>query len=275
MDRYIGIDLGGTKVRAGLVASSGRILKEKRILLSDPANDRITLKEIECLIDTFISPTVCSIGIGIPAIPDGIPGRSTTLDSPNLKLIEHVDLRAVLKKKYRRPVLLDNDANCFIIGEHRHGSAKRCRDCVGLTLGTGIGCGILLDGKIRRGASRHCGEIFDMALQDGRRILEDIVSTRFIAGRSGTDNARDAARKARAGNRKALRAWQEYGRMAGWIINMLQRVIDPEAYVLGGSISRSYRLFRKSLKETAGKTAPILVSTSTEESTVIGAALQK
>jgi glucokinase len=192
-----------------------------------------------------------------------------------LKLLEHRDIKEYIENKYRIPVRLENDANCFIVGEHICGAGKNYSDCVGLTLGTGIGCGIILDGQLRRGSTWHCGEIFDIKLGNNL-VLEDILSARYITEQTGTVDAKESAYLANSGDKKSISVWNEYGKWLGWIISVINRVIDPEIFILGGSLSLSYNLFYKEMRRNIDNIkTKIVVSKLKEKSAVIGASLIK
>jgi len=272
MTPRIGVDLGGTKVRAALV-SAGILFSERRIF-EDPMNDAHVLSTIEEAIRAVLLKAeggpIEGIGIGIPAIPDGPPGQATTLVAPNLPVLERCDIKQHLEATFGLRVEMENDANCFIAGEHRFGAARGVSDCIGLTLGTGIGCGIVLQGKVRRGATWHCGELWDLPLDNGQG-LEEVLSGAGIARRAGASSAAEAAQAARQGDPDALAAWQEYGHRLGWLLAVLQRIIDPELFVLGGSIRESLDLFEEPMRAAAGVCAPIAMAELGETAVILGA----
>ncbi len=269
---YIGVDLGGSKVSVGLVHCNGSVVRYKRKKFNNK-NDREILLIIESCINSLMTKKVKSIGIGIPAIATTVSDKFTSEYSPNLELLERMDIKEYFKKKKFKSVYLENDANCFIIGEHKYGSAKGYSDCVGLTLGSGIGCGIIIGNKIRHGAYNQCGEILDITTCDG--ILEDTLSARFISRNAGTSNAEEAAYLAQKGNKKAILSWKEYGKKLGWLISIIKRVIDPEIFILGGSISNSYNLFKNEMLKTANNKTPKVISKLKEKAAIIGAAFLK
>ncbi|MCC6443921.1 MAG: ROK family protein [Armatimonadetes bacterium] len=270
----IGVDLGGTKVRSALV-SAGILFTERRVF-PDPMNDSEVLQIIEEVIRAVVEKAegaaIGGIGMGIPAIPDGVKGQSTTLVAPNLPVLLRCDLKAHLESIFGMHVEMENDANCFIAGEHHFGAARGISGCIGLTLGTGIGLGILLEGRVRRGATWHCGEIWDVPLDDGR-YLEDVLSGAGVARRAGTASAAKAALSARQGNANARTAWTEYGHRLGWLLAFLQRVIDPQCYVLGGSIRDSLDLFEADMRKAAGPLAPIKMAELGESAVILGATI--
>jgi len=269
MKKYIGIDIGGTKAAAGIVTGAGKLLKENIFFFKDNNDHAGVLKTIEEAINSLMHKEILGLGVGIPAVPDGKPGKNTSIFSNNQHFLEYIDLAKYLERKYSLPVIIDNDANCFIKGEHKAGAAKGYRDCVGITLGTGLGCGIVLNNNIRKGKTLQCGEIYRLKIKD--RILDNFVSGNIIAKYSGTKNAKEACELAIKGNKRAIRAFNEYGRWAGLVINAIQLLLDPEIFVLGGSVSNAHKLFFGELKKAAGKTAPVVISKLKHKAAIIGA----
>jgi len=275
LDCTIGVDLGGTKVTAGLV-SAGEVLARERRLLPVGAEDPPILAQIESCIAVIVTAAagfrmeVGAIGVGIPAVADGAPGQASTRDCPTLPLLERCDLARAIERRFSRSVAVGNDANCFALGEALAGAGRGHRDLVGLTLGTGIGCGLVLDGKIHAGSRASAGEIWNLPMPGGG-ILEDTLSGAGVARQAGAASALKAAEAARGGDARAREAWRQYGWTLALAIGWIERLVDPELFVLGGSIAAAADVFLPGLNEQApGR--PVLISKLGEDAALIGAA---
>ncbi len=132
----VAVDLGGTNIRAGRI-EDGRIVihKDTRLLNKDVLEK--TLEQLAGLIESVLAPGVKGIGIGVPSVVDIATG--TVFDVTNIPSWKRVELKPILEKRFGLPVQVNNDVNCFILGEHRFGSARGFSSAVGLAMGTGLG----------------------------------------------------------------------------------------------------------------------------------------
>ena len=151
-----------------------------------------------------------------------------------------------MSREFGLPVALNNDANCLILGEARFGAGRGKQRIAGFTLGTGIGCALVFDGKIWNGATGTAGEIWCSPYADG--IIEDFISGHGVANIYRSVSGKEASsldvfRLAEQGDQEALTTWETFGRHLAvplaWTINL----IDPETVILGGSIAAAYRYF--------------------------------
>lgn len=160
----IGIDLGGTKTAVGVINLDGKILKKKKELTQKFAGKEGIIKQVLRLTEEvscgYISD-VFGMGIGAPSPQD--KKRGILLPTPNLPNLE-VPLIEPLVKRFKIPAYLENDANAAALGELLFGAGKRCKDIVYLTISTGIGGGIIIDGKLYTGANNNAGEIGHMVI---------------------------------------------------------------------------------------------------------------
>lgn len=159
---YIGVDLGGTNIAAGIVSEEGKLIRKKSIPTLRQRDYTEILKDmgklcLDILKDEGISlQEVHSIGVGSPGTPD--PENGILVYSNNL-VFRNVPIRAELQKYIHLPVYLENDANCAALGEAIAGAAKGYKNSVTITLGTGVGSGIVIDGKIFSGSYYGGAEI--------------------------------------------------------------------------------------------------------------------
>ena len=179
----IGVDLGGTNVRAGLV-KDGRIVR----LLSEPCKaDRPegeVVDHIASLIGKLITPDVARIGIGVPSVVDA--ARGIVYNVVGIPSWREVYLKDLLEKRFGVPVYVNNDCNCFALGVSRFGEASAYSDVVCVALGTGVGAGIVIGGELYCGHDTGAGEIGSIPYLD--RDYEYYCSSRFFVGRGDDDS---------------------------------------------------------------------------------------
>lgn len=239
-DMTIAIDLGGTKIRAGLVerGSVSHILY-RECKAGGSEND--VLGQLCGMIDELISPDVRAIGIGVPSVVDAEKG--IVYDVVAIPSWKEVHLKEILEAKYGIPVSVDNDCNCFALGVARHGEAAPFSDSVCITLGTGVGSGIIIGGKLYRGSNTGAGEIGGLPYLD--KDYEYYCSSRYFEGLGTT--GKDAAEAASRGESGALAIMDAFGAHVGKLMCLVMFAYDPEAIVLGGSISKAFPYFSEAM----------------------------
>jgi glucokinase len=163
----LAVDLGGTKLAVAILSEEGKILQKKVTVLDNLRGDEVG----RLITDNIISMVIAgesaglkteSVGISVPGISHFTTG---TVWAPNIAEWEEYPLLAEVRKVFDLPVTIDSDRACYILGELWKGNAKGCRDAIFLSVGTGIGAGILINGEILRGSSDIAGCIGWMALQ--------------------------------------------------------------------------------------------------------------
>ena len=243
----IGVDLGGTNVRAGLVKagrSAGQLAGLEKRPIRAQGTEKEVLEDLFAVIDPLFSRGVKGIGIGVPSLVDKEKG-GVILDTVNIPSWKKVALRKILEKRYRVPVRIDNDANCFALAEARFGAGRGCDNFVGLILGTGVGAGIIANGRLVSGAFCGAGEFGTIPYRDG--ILENYASGQFFR-RFGRDGAEVAALAAK-GDPEAARLFGELGVHIGHAVQLVLYALAPERIVLGGSVGGALPLYREALGE--------------------------
>ncbi len=284
MDKaVIGVDIGGTNLRAAAIDRNGEILNRK----SRPSDAK---KGIEYVMGNLISlltdiveyQSVSGIGIGIPGIIDTEKGILT--QAPNISEVKNYPVKEKLIHELGSAinVTLENDANCAALGEWWLGAGKDTNSMINLTLGTGLGGGIILDGKLWRGVNGMGGEIGHMTIDpDGPRCncgnfgcLESFASAEAIRRmvREGLRNKNlnsilrediknrrihdipeIVSRAARIGDKFSLEIWTSFGRALGIAIANLTNLLNVEMIVLGGGLSNSWGLFIETASTEAKK----------------------
>lgn len=243
MNMKIGVDLGGTNIRAGLMDGTELIRKEK---VSCPAqgSESEVIEAVAGLIGKLVSEDVDAIGIGVPSVVDTAKG--IVYNVANIPSWVEVHLKDILEERFDIPVFINNDSNCFTLGESRFGAGKEYKDMVGVTLGTGVGSGIMIGGHLYEGRNAGAGEIGCLAYLD--KDFESYCSTPFFVSHN-TSGAGLAAR-AEAGEEEAIALWDEFGGHIGELVKAILFAYDPEAIVFGGGIAAGHPHFEKAMRRT-------------------------
>jgi len=233
----IGVDLGGTKIKAG-VELNGSVIKQETTLLREKDSLSSTLQQLIDLIKPLMAYSVSSIGIGVPSVVDTEKG--IVYDVANIPSWKKVELKAILQEEFNVPVFVNNDVNCFALGECRFGVAKGFRSVVGVTTGTGLGSGIVIDDELYTGSNCGAGEIGLLPYLD--KNIEYYASNNFFEAVHGI-TALEANQAAIAGDTHAIGLWEKFGIHLGVALKAVMYVYDPEAIVLGGSLAKAYPFF--------------------------------
>jgi glucokinase len=240
----VGVDLGGTNVRAGLVAD-GRIQDVRSVPVRGQGSEQDVLEDLFRAVDGVMRDDVAGIGAGVPSVIDLKTG--TVYDVQNIRSWKKVPLKARLEERYRRPAYVNNDANAFAAGEKIFGKIGPYDSAVGLIVGTGLGAGIIANGRLYSGVNCGAGEFGMLPYLD--RNFEAYASGQFFERVHGT-SGRELAARAERGDGPALAIFAEFGRHVGEAVKAICYAVDPEIIVLGGSVSRSYRFFRDAVWDT-------------------------
>ena len=261
----IGVDLGGTKIAAGIVDGTGRLI-ERAELPSDIDEPDSVAAQVAELVDKLGPQSVTGLGIGAAGIVDHATGHY--LYGPNTGLRE-VQLDALISEKVGLTVRVDNDANCAAWAEHRFGVGRGTQHFLCITLGTGIGGGLVLDGRPYRGAHggaaeighmivdpdgpmcgcgrRGCWEQYASGLALERSALVELsghadssLRNELHAGRVRGRAITDAARK---GDAFAIELVENVARWVGWGLGSLVNILEPERIAIAGGIAEDWDLF--------------------------------
>lgn len=242
--KVIGVDLGGTNFKAGLV-NEGNIITEAYNSVHRECSKSELIQTLFKTIDEVISKDVTGIGVGVPGVVDSDEG--IIYDILNLPMWREVPLRDLLEQRYNIPVFINNDANCFAIGEKIYGKGKPYSNFVGLSIGTGLGMGVIINNKIYNGVFCGAGEIGMVSYKDS--IVEYYASSLFFE-REYQQNPKELSDLAFQGDKEALKIFSEFGVHLGNAIKNILYMYAPEAIIIGGSISKSLDLFKQSMEET-------------------------
>ena len=277
----IGVDFGGTSVKVGLVAPTGRIAAVRLLPTRQLRTPERFVDGIAGAVASLIGRTgthanrLAGVGVGAPGPVDAEDGVIHSM--VNVPGWRRVPLGPMLTRRLGRRCFVDNDANCYALAEWRLGAGRGADHLVCLTLGTGVGGGLILNGSLYRGASGAAGELGHMAVDPhgprcgcGRRgCLESLVGTaaivrlgrtalrrgaqplgRLVREANGRLMPRLVGRSARAGDPRSRQVWREVGRRLGIGVANLVNLFNPERIIIGGGIANNWALFAPALRAT-------------------------
>ena len=251
MEKFLGIDIGGTKCAVVLGDKEGNVLQKIKFDTTDFEN---TLNSILLSADKLIIDEVLAIGVscGGPLSSK----RGIIMSPPNLPGWDNVPIVDILEKRYGVPSFLKNDADACAIAEWKWGSAKGYDNAIFLTFGTGMGAGLILNGKPYSGACDMAGEVGHIRLyQDGHvgygkaGSFEGYCSGGGIS-QYGLGSAKELADAARKGDKVAIYTYYEIGKNLGKGIAYLVDILNPEVIVIGSIFTRAQDLLYKGMEET-------------------------
>lgn len=287
----IGVDLGGTKIAAGIVDREGRVLERTERPTPVGSQDEL-VAALDAAVEELRTERVGALGFGVPSAVDQRSG--VAVSSVNIPLAG-LPLRDRMRERHGLPVAIENDATAAAVGEWRAGAGRGRRDLVMLTLGTGVGGGVIVDGRPLRGASGAAGELGHVVVEHDGRPCQGTCTGRghlesYATGLAAGDAARaafgpdatsrDLIERAQAGEPRAVEILAEIGRRLGSAIGSLVNVFDPEVVVLGGGFGLAAADFldgpaREVLRREAlppGQGTPIVRAELGAEAGLVGAA---
>jgi glucokinase len=239
--KILGLDIGGTSIRAGVLIN-GDLLDIQSIPTPADESQEMILSTIIDFIASYLQYNFQAIGIGIPGLIDTQEG--VVLNLANIPSFKEVQLKSILEKKFLKPVFINNDANCFALGVSKFGEGRNYNNIVGITLGTGLGTGIIINKQLYCGTVCAAGEWCAVPYLDS--TFEDYCSGKFFLNHYNK-KARSLAKRAAEGDPIALQAFDEFGGHLGELIKNILYVLAPQAVVLGGSIRKAFPYFEKSM----------------------------
>jgi len=250
-----GVDIGGTKVRIGLVGEDGELLllMDKIAMTKFEKGDELMLviaNKIKAQVAEHSDYELIGVGVGAPGPLNDT--HDSVMETPNTPIIQNYPLVARLQAHFDVPIKMNNDANVFVLGEAISGAGKGEALVYGITLGTGYGHGFVWDGRILSGAHGTATEYGVAPYNDG--TFEDYAcgpalerNYESIAGESRT--GLQIFRLAQEGNANALAAWSLLGRSVGHSLVYVTHLLDPGIIVVGGSLAAGFEFFIDSLRE--------------------------
>jgi len=257
---FIGIDIGGTNLRGALISSGGEVLQRFRMLSMihegrEPFLDRLQ-QGVSGLMATADAHglSVGGVGVGVPGLIDR---HGVVHSSVNMPALEGLGLREQLESQLKLPVRCANDANLIALGEARYGAGQGLDSMMVITIGTGLGSGLILNRRLWEGSNGFAAEFGHVTVEPegfpcpcgNRGCLEQYVSATALRRLSGGLEAAELAQLAREGDHDAHQLFCQLGRHLGIAVAGLLNVLNLDGIVIGGGVSASFDLFQVPLVE--------------------------
>jgi glucokinase len=272
MKNIIGIDLGGTNLKIGLLDQGCHIryraaLSTKRFTRKNDLIIAITDSIRRIIKDKNLKKSeIQGIGLGLPGPIDVQKGIVHFF--PNIPGWKEVRLKGILQKRLGLPVYLDNDANLMALAEFHRGAARKVKNAVCLTLGTGVGGGVIIDAKLYRGSTFNAGEIGHIPINEdgprcncaGKACLEAYVGNKPILKKARQVFGRNISLEevsalARRKNKRAIKIWQDAGRRLGIALSGVVNLVNPDVIVIGGGVAAAGEILFRNIRSTIARRA--------------------
>jgi len=268
----IAIDLGGTNLKIALLDLSYKI-RDKQVLSTKAFTKKESLIAViadsvkKIIKDNRLSKQdILGVGLGLPGPIDVKNGLVHFF--PNIPGWKEVKLKDILEKSLKLPIFLDNDANLMALAEYKLGAARGFKNAVCITLGTGVGGGIILDGRLYRGLSFAAGEIGHIPINEngprcncgGIACLETYVGSNAILGHAKSLFKRYISLEklsvlAKRQNKKAILIWSKVGSQLGTALVGVVNLFNPDAIVIGGGVANAGKILFDRVREMIAKRA--------------------
>ena len=240
---YVGIDIGGTSIVAARFSES-EILDRHEVPTGAKRPAEEIMESLYEAIDQVLTGEVAAIGIGMPGVMNTQTGEILRIN--NVPSFNGFAVKPRVESRFSLPVFQNNDANCFALGEAYFGAGKEFDSMVGITLGTGLGGGIIIDRKIHTGLIGSAGELGCVPFRDG--IVEDYCSNALFVNKYKKEGL-ELYNQAKSGSREAIAAFDELGRNIGELLNLTMYILAPEAFVIGGSVARAWEFLEGPIRK--------------------------
>jgi len=280
MSNIIGVDLGGTNIKTALISPDGNIIKKYETSTDVNKGTNTVINNIISSINKVKSGKILGIGIGSPGPLDYKTG---TITNPVNLPFRNISLKNIVEKKLKLKTFLDNDANCFTLAAAIFGQGKKYENVVGITLGTGLGGGFVINKKIYHGRN-NAAELGHITIKyDGPKsrcgnngCIETHAAARGITSLYGNSNPYSIQKLAFNNNKKALETYNKMGYYLGVGLTNIIYAIDPDVIIIGGKISNAWKFFNKSMikaiKERYFSKPCKIVKSNLKDAGILGAA---
>jgi len=279
--KAVGLDLGGTFIKVGLVSENGEILKKEQFpTKAEEEKKEVILQQMEKAVDFAIDEysgkkEIAGIGIGTPGLVDN---NGIVFEAPNLPGWTNLPLKKIFEEKYHLPIAVENDVNSITWGEYSFGAGKGCRTMICITLGTGLGGGIVINGQLLRGATFSAVEIGHITIDYKgpeckcgsigcieRFVGRDYIVERAIkaikkeektliydlaGGEIEKITPKIISEAYKKGDKLAEEIWIDVGVCLGAMFASLVNLINPDRIVIGGGISQVGEVLFDTVKKT-------------------------
>jgi len=255
----VGIDLGGTNLKVALLDCKYRILHKEVLSTKDFSKKDQLISAIIQAVRSILrnggisDKQLVGLGIGLPGPIDTVAGLVHFF--PNIPGWKDVNLRNTLEKKLKIPVSIDNDANLMCLAEFKKGAARGAQNAVCLTLGTGVGAGLIIERKLFRGSSFAAGELGHVPLNEagprcncgGTACLEAYIGNKRVMKKARQVFGRnipldELSAMAKKGDKRALGIWNEFSAHLGRALVVVVNLLNPDKIVIGGGVAAAGRV---------------------------------
>lgn len=273
--RYtVGVDVGGTNIKLGLVNPKGEIIDRSYLVTKAFSRDRkklihALLGNIHDLIrsNNLFKKEIQGIGLGLPGLIN--PYRGVINFLPNIPGWRNVPLKKIIEKKIGIKTFLENDVHLITLAEWKWGAGRGYQNLICMTLGTGVGAGLILNNELYRGEGFVAGELGHMPLNEtgpkcncgGHGCFERYVGNTVLFKkaekifRKKGMVTQDVFRLASRGNKKAVLFWREVGEQVGNGLVGVVNLLNPRLIIIGGGVSNNFKFFKDALRQTLQKRA--------------------
>lgn len=240
----IGVIFGGKHLSAARI-ENGVIADIVHREVNNREAEEVILSEIIHTINSVYTDSVAGIGVGVPSLVDVKHG--IVINPTNIPSWHKVHLKDILEEQFNVPVYINNDANCFALGEKYFGVAKDYENIAGITIATGFGVGIIINGKLYSGRNAGAGEFCSIPYRD--HDYEYYCSTKYFEEKYGLKNEIVLAR-AKKKDKIALAIYELFGMDLGNAIKTIMYALDPDAIVIGGIMAEAYDFYKEAMLKT-------------------------
>ena len=255
------VDIGGTSTKIGVVDDDGRIVVRERIATSLHGEPLSLVDSIAFAFRAMLARNAAAreiAGVGISVAGFVTPDHSAMVHNANLPALREFPLRASLEERLGFECRLEVDSNASTLAEFHYGAGKGVRRLLGLTIGTGIGGGIIIDGRLVRYTGECAGDLGHVIVKPGGRLctcgargcLEAEANSSALSERVGSRSVKEIIESARKGDAVARDALAESGRWIGLGAASLAALFDPDAIVIGGGIAAARELLLDGVRES-------------------------
>jgi glucokinase len=278
-NRIIGIDFGATFIKFGLLNLKGEIIKKS----SFPTKAHISRKSLISAIIAELESMAAGLRKRLLGVGIGVPGqvdykKGVIYNLTNVKGWRDVHLRDIIKSRLKIPVFIDNDANAACVGEAKWGAGKGFNDIICITLGSGLGSAVMIEGKIFRGRGYSAAEMGHICIEryglkcncGGRGCLETFAGNSYIVkeavkrlkkgeksrllklanGKYSKITPKLIDEASKAGDRFSIRVWKRMGENVGIGLSSMVNTFNPEVIVIGGGVAKSGKILFDSIRTT-------------------------
>ena len=251
------LDIGGTRTKLGLVSKDGRVVEREAVSTPKDGDPHALVQAVTTKLVPMLAKTVrAAVGVSVAGFLDR--ERATMFGNSNLPALCGFPLRHELDNALQRECVLEVDSNAAVLAEHRYGAVQDSRRLLGVTVGTGLGGGVIIDGALLRYTGECAGDVGHIIIADGGRrctcgsrgCFEAMVCSAALSERAGGRTVRDVARAAAGGEPHALNAIKETARWLGIGLASLAPLFSPDTIVVGGGVAAAGDLLLDPVRES-------------------------